>query len=246
MRIVVERLSYSYQRQRVFGDLNLHIEAGSSVALLGESGVGKSTLLRLLAGLETPQEGQILSGGRTPLELRGLGEVAILAQEPALFPHLTVMGNLELYCASHRRRFDQASAEAITQAVGLQDSRDRYPHELSVGMRARLAIARVMLLPPKLLLLDEPFAALDPHRRNSISELMHSTKESASTYIWSTHSVIEALQFADMIAVLKRCRPLRCYDPRAVRPIESEVALSEQARALYQNIVADTWSANDE
>jgi ABC-type Fe3+/spermidine/putrescine transport system ATPase subunit len=87
MRIVVERLSYSYQRQRVFGDLNLHIEAGSSVALLGESGVGKSTLLRLLAGLETPQEGQILLGGRTPLELRGLGEVAILAQEPALFPH---------------------------------------------------------------------------------------------------------------------------------------------------------------
>jgi NitT/TauT family transport system ATP-binding protein len=180
--------------------LSLDVAPGEFVAILGPSGCGKSTLLRLIAGLDQPQGGSIHMNAPT-----GRPDLAYVFQDAHLLPWRSVLANvalpLELAHASRRSRL--AAARAAIERVGLSDAADRYPGQLSGGMRMRASLARAMVTRPKLLLLDEPFAALDELTRQRLDEQLRQLWASAGmTVVFVTHSTAEAVFLADRAIVL--------------------------------------------
>jgi ABC-type nitrate/sulfonate/bicarbonate transport system ATPase subunit len=177
-------------------------EAGEFVCLLGRSGCGKSTLLMMMAGLETATSGQIAVAGR---EIDGPStDTAIVFQDHGLFPWMTVQKNVEFNMkargtpVSERRRI----ASEFIEMTGLTGFADRYPHELSGGMRQRVGIARALTTRPKALLMDEPFGALDAQTRGNLQdELLQIWEKQRTTVLFVTHSIDEALLLADRILV---------------------------------------------
>jgi len=184
-------------------DINLDVSQGQFVCLLGPSGCGKSTLLNAIAGFVTPSQGLITADGRVVTEPGP--QRAMVFQEYALFPWMTVEQNigfgLEIRGEAHPAR--SARVDHWLRTLGLQDFRKRFPKELSGGMRQRVAIARVLALDSPVLLMDEPFGALDAlTRRNLQDELVRIWAESAKTVIFVTHSIEEAIYLADRIVVM--------------------------------------------
>lgn len=177
-------------------------EAGSFVCLLGRSGCGKSTLLQLMAGLEKPSSGQIAVAGR---ELDGPSpEAAIVFQDHGLFPWMTVQKNVEFNMKARGVPVGQRRdrARKFIEMTGLTGFGDRYPHELSGGMRQRVGIARALTTDPKALLMDEPFGALDAQTRGRLQdELLQIWETQRTTVLFVTHSIDEALLLADRILV---------------------------------------------
>ena len=202
---------------------SLTVEPGEFVCLLGASGCGKSTLLSLVAGLDPVTSGTIDTGGH---------QVSLMFQEPALFPWLTVSGNVELPLRlrgvgrAERRR----QAEALLGAVRLQGHERRRPHQLSGGMRQRVALARALAQEADLLLMDEPFGALDAMTRDLLhDELERIWRERALTVLFVTHNVREAVRLGDRVILLSS-RPGRIIEefrvdqPRPRRIDSPEVA----------------------
>lgn len=180
----------------VLSDINLEIAEGDFIVLLGASGSGKSTLLRLIAGLESPTRGRVKNH---------TSDKAFVFQEAHLMPWRTLIENvelpLELLGFSKANRQDKAQ-QALSQ-VGLLNSSQLYPHELSGGMKMRASLARALVVEPKLLLMDEPFAALDEQTRFKLSEdLRRLWLEKKMTIIFVTHSVHEACFLSNQIVVL--------------------------------------------
>ena len=173
------------------------------VCILGSSGCGKTTLLRLIAGLDTAQAGSIILDGE---EIRGTSpKVGMVFQEYSLFPWRTVIDNiafgLEMQGMAKDDRY--RIAERYLNLVNLTQFRDSYPSELSGGMRQRVAVARALALDPAILLMDEPFGALDAQTRNMLQkELLDIQEETKKTIIFITHSVDEAVFLSDRIIVL--------------------------------------------
>ena len=185
------------------GPIDVHVPDGQFVALLGPSGCGKTTLLHLLAGLDQPTTGEVLINHLPPRELQSQHALGIAFQEHALLPWRTVQGNLRLpFEVAGLPATDQRISELIA-LVGLNGFEHARPAELSGGMRQRVAIARALALKPKLLLLDEPFGAIDAVTRRRMNfELERIWLESRPTTVMVTHSVEEALLLADRILVL--------------------------------------------
>jgi NitT/TauT family transport system ATP-binding protein len=180
--------------------LSLEVGSGEFVAVLGPSGCGKSTLLRLIAGLDRPQDGTV-----RVMANRGRFDVAYVFQDAHLLPWRTVLQNvalpLELAHIDHSTRLD--SARRAIERVGLADAQDRYPNQLSGGMRMRVSLARAMVARPKLLLLDEPFAALDEITRQRLDEQLRALwAADRMTVVFVTHSTAEAVFLADRAVVL--------------------------------------------
>ncbi|WP_426339413.1 ABC transporter ATP-binding protein [Pseudoduganella sp. S-14] len=184
-------------------DINLQIPQGQFVCLLGPSGCGKSTLLNAIAGFSLPSSGAITADGRL---ITGPGpERGMVFQEYALFPWMTVEKNIAfglevkgMAQAQIKQRVDQ-----LLQMLSLSDFRNRYPKDLSGGMRQRVAIARVLALDSPIMLMDEPFGALDAlTRRNLQDELLRIWSELKKTIIFVTHSIEEAIYLADRIVVM--------------------------------------------
>jgi NitT/TauT family transport system ATP-binding protein len=211
----------SYGGNPVLERVNISVERGTFCAIVGASGCGKSTFLRLLLGQERPARGQILVGG-APIPGEPGPERGIVFQRYSVFPHLTVMQNLMLPAAfehapltgilfGRARRKARAEAEAMLEKIGLAHARDRYPAHLSGGMQQRLSIGQTLLKRPQILLLDEPFGALDPGIRLDMQELMLSIwRETRMTIFMVTHDISEAFHLGTRLIVFDKVR----HDPQ--------------------------------
>jgi NitT/TauT family transport system ATP-binding protein len=208
---------------RRFGDtvalegLDLVVREREVVAVVGRSGCGKSTLLELLAGLQEPDEGRVAAAGATAPEAR-LAECAFMPQQDLLMPWRDALGNagLALECAGARRAEARSKAEPLFERFGLASFEHSYPAELSGGMRQRVAFLRTLLAGRPVLLLDEPFGALDSITRASMQEwLAEALATEPRTVVLVTHDVEEALYLADRVAVMSP-RPGRVVEEIAV------------------------------
>jgi NitT/TauT family transport system ATP-binding protein len=183
--------------------INLEIRAGEFFVIVGPSGCGKSTLLDLLGGLTKPTSGRILIDGR-PIKGPALDR-GLVFQQYALFPWRTAQKNVEFGLEAKRvpRRERAEIAREYLALVGLADFADRYPHELSGGMKQRVAIARSLAYKPEVLLMDEPFAALDAQTRERLqAELLRIWQASGATIIFITHGIDEAVYLGQRVAVM--------------------------------------------
>ncbi len=215
-------------------DVNLCVEAGEFVAIVGPSGCGKSTLLEIVAGLQSPTAGEVLVLGE-PVR-RPRTEVGIVFQEDSTFPWLTTLDNVKfgLRARGVPSREQEERARQVIQLVGLAGFERHYPRELSGGMRQRVAIARTLALRPQILLMDEPFGALDAQTRLVLgNELLRIWQEVGATILFVTHDLIEALRLADRVVLMTR-RPgriKRTVETAAPRPrSQALMASAEMAR----------------
>jgi NitT/TauT family transport system ATP-binding protein len=184
-------------------NINLDIKPGEFICLLGPSGCGKSTLLNAVAGFSLPTSGSILVDGK-PVQEPG-PDRGVVFQEYALFPWMTVEKNIAfgLEIKKQSKAEIKNKVDALLEMLNLQDFRDRYPKDLSGGMRQRVAIARVLALDSPIMLMDEPFGALDSlTRRNLQDELLRIWMEFKKTIIFVTHSIEESIYLADRIIVM--------------------------------------------
>ena len=214
MSLTITSVSHSYGALRVLDGISLVVRQGSFASILGESGCGKTTLLRIVAGLVRPDEGRVELGGR---DLTGLApqhrRVALVPQEGALFPHLSVAGNVGFGL----RRNGRARVAELLDLVGLADLADRMPHEISGGQAQRVAVARALAVSPELVLLDEPFSALDAQTRQGVrADVSRVLAETGTTAILVTHDREEALSMSDQLAIMDSGRIVQDGPPEAV------------------------------
>jgi NitT/TauT family transport system ATP-binding protein len=183
--------------------ISFDVAAGEFLVVVGPSGCGKSTLLDLLGGLATPTSGRILVDG-SPVTGPGLDR-GVVFQQYALLPWRTALGNIEfgLEAKGIPRRQRTARAQEFLHLVGLHGFADRYPHELSGGMKQRVAIARSLAFDPDILLMDEPFAALDAQTRDGLQdELLRIWEQTGKTIVFITHGIDEAVYLGQRVAVM--------------------------------------------
>jgi sulfate/thiosulfate transport system ATP-binding protein len=201
-------------------DVSIEVPDGSLTALLGPSGSGKSTLLRIVSGLEAPTSGSVLIGGEdvtdVPPQRRGIGFVF---QHYAAFKHMKVRDNVAFGLKIRRRPKDdvRARVDELLEVVGLTGWADRYPSQLSGGQRQRMALARALAVEPSVLLLDEPFGALDANVRQELREWLRRLHDEVHvTTVIVTHDQEEAMAIADRIVVLDHGRVQQAGAPRQV------------------------------
>ena len=209
MSIDINNINKSFESRgknlSVLEDINLNINDGELVCLLGPSGCGKTTLLRLIAGLDQPTSGEIIANGE--VVKKPSGDRAVIFQQYSLFPWLTVLQNVTfgLELSGGSREENIKAAERYLTSVGLIDFKDSYPHELSGGMKQRVAIIRSLLNHSPILLMDEPFSALDMQNRHRLQEqLIGVWKRFENTIVFVTHDVDEAVFLADKIILLDK------------------------------------------
>jgi putative spermidine/putrescine transport system ATP-binding protein len=202
----IRHLEKSFGPQRVVKDFNLDIDKGEFVSLLGPSGCGKTTVLRMVAGFETPSVGEILVEGKDIVALRpNQRKIGMVFQAYALFPNLTVAQNVAfgLKVAGLPRADRDIRVEEMLKLIGLPDLGGRYPFQLSGGQQQRVALARALAVRPRVLLLDEPLSALDAKIRVSLREEIRAIqKELGITTIFVTHDQEEALSMSDRVVVM--------------------------------------------
>lgn len=210
MYVELKNINKSFKDFKASNNVNFSIEEGKLIGLLGPSGSGKTTILRIIAGLETPDSGDIIIGGTRvndiPAGKRGIGFVF---QNYALFRHMTVFENIAfgLQVQKKDKKFIKTRVQELIELVGLKGFEKRYPHQLSGGQRQRVAFARALAPNPKLLLLDEPFAAIDAKVRKELrSWLKEMVEKLGITSIFVTHDQEEAVEVADEIIVTNRGR----------------------------------------
>lgn len=221
-------------------DIELTIEPGTFVSIIGPSGCGKSTLLRLVSGQEKPDAGRITVCGLSPKEAAEAKAFGFVPQSPALLPWLSVLGNVTLPHKVNRRgaarRGDHGrpDLEAMLREVGLGESLHKLPAELSGGMKQRTAIVRAFGLRPDVLLLDEPFGALDEFTREALQEqLLELWEQTRATVVFVTHSISEAVRLSDKVVVMAP-RPGRITDVIDIdlpRPRHQEIITSPEFHA---------------
>lgn len=187
-------------------NISFNVEDKEFVSVIGPSGCGKSTILRIIAGLLKPDEGEVRILGVTPLEARNQRLYSFVFQDPVMFPWRNVLSNIEIpleVLSRNERKQYAGRAQEMLELVGLQGFGTASPNQLSGGMRQRAAIARALLMRPEVLLMDEPFGALDEINRDKLNlELMRIWQETESSVVFITHSIEEAVFLSDRIIML--------------------------------------------
>jgi iron(III) transport system ATP-binding protein len=214
----------------VLRGVDLRVAAGSLTAILGPSGSGKTTLLRVIAGFEQADQGTVELGGVTidsPAEFVASErrQIGYVPQEGSLFPHLTVRKNIAFGLTRRQRGGERV--EELLAMIGMSGLGGRYPHQLSGGQQQRVALARALAVKPRLVLLDEPFSALDPALRAGVRADVRSLLRAAgTTAVLVTHDQDEALSIADEVAVIRDGRVGQCDKPQSVydTPADTELA----------------------
>ena len=209
--IKIENLSMKYPNKNggepvtALKNVNLDIKQGEFISLLGPSGCGKTTLLRIIADLLQPTEGKITVRGETPRDIRLKKKYGVVFQNPVLYDWRTIRRNIcmpmELMGMKKAERTKQVTK--MLDLVGLQDFGKRYPYELSGGMQQRVGIARALAIDPEILLMDEPFSALDEFTREKLHvDLLEIWRKTNKTVIFVTHNISEAVFLSDRVVVL--------------------------------------------
>jgi NitT/TauT family transport system ATP-binding protein len=237
----------SYGDNVVLERISMKVDEGEFITLVGTSGCGKSTFLKMLLGIETASKGSLTLDGEPIPSEPGLDR-GIVFQQYSVFPHLTVLQNLtiarafehsrvlaRLYGAAKRNAVDEA--KAMLEQVGLSAAQKKFPHELSGGMRQRLAIAQALIRKPRILLLDEPFGALDPGIRSDMHELVLSLwNEHKLTVFMVTHDIKEGFYLGTRLWVFDKTR----FDPQAPgaygATITYDLPVGHVDKRLYQEI----------
>jgi len=236
--ITLAAIGKHFDALEVLRDVTLSVAQGEIVALLGTSGCGKSTLLNIVSGLLAPDRGDLELYGEAAAAFRDWRRVAYMFQEDRLLPWRSVRDNvlLGLEAGTLGRAERRKKADQALQLVDLHNFSEAWPHQLSGGMRSRVALARSLVLEPGILLMDEPFSKLDPHTRSQMhDELLRLHRLTQMTVLFVTHDVEEAVVLADRVVVLEP-RPGRVREISAIdlpRPrVPTDVAVSEQIRQL--------------
>ena len=222
-----------YGRSTVLEGIDLDVATGEILAVVGRSGSGKTTLLRLISGAVQPMAGEVRLAGADPSESRRAKRIGLVSQDSALHPWRTVLQNVQLPLEVNtlERSGGPTPREWITR-VGLDRAVDHYPHELSGGMRQRVALARSLVADPSLLLMDEPLSSLDELTREDLRQELVGFWGTGRTVVYVTHDVTEAVFLADRVAVIGG-RPGRIVGTVAVDlPRPRDAALRRDARFL--------------
>ena len=206
----VSNLSISFDESQVLEGFNLSVESGDIFALLGDSGSGKSSALRFIAGLENAMNGSVVLDG-ADLSLNGvhsvkpeLREIGMVFQDYALFPHMTVFQNISFGIDHLSKKSKTEKVTSLLELISLKGIEKKYPHQLSGGEQQRVSLARALANSPKLLLLDEPFSSLDKsHRDELVKDVRSILKKQSVTSILVTHDESEAKVFADKIGKIE-------------------------------------------
>jgi len=209
----VEHLSIAHKNHQVLDDFNLRLESGEIFALLGDSGCGKSSALRFIAGLDSTTKGNVNLDGQS-LTRSGKHQIqpehrqiGMVFQDYSLFPHMTIEKNIAFGLSDKTRQQKRQKVKDLLSLINLERIEKKYPHQLSGGEQQRVALARALAPSPKLLLLDEPFSNLDKkHRDKLVKQVRNILKQSKVTSILVTHDQDEAYTLADKVGKIKHKR----------------------------------------
>ena len=244
-KIEIKNVSFDYINEKkrfpALQNINLEIHEGEFICLLGSSGCGQSTLLSLLNGIQRPTDGELLLDGK-PIKGPGIDR-AVVFQQYSLFPWLTVKGNVLFGIRQSGKKYSKKEREALAaqyvEQVGPTTAAERYPNQLSGGMKQRVAVARALALESDVLLLDEPFGAIDPKLRLELQELVSKLcVEHNKTVVFVTHDLDEAILLADRIVVMapgkiRNILPVRLPHPR----IREELIRTEEYEKLHRQLI---------
>lgn len=223
--IRLEHVTKSFGRYKALDDVSIVVEEGEFLTVIGRSGCGKTTMLRMINGLQKPDSGKVYAAGEDVGEadlIRLRRKIGYVIQNKGLFPHMTVEKNIiyvPVISGQKDKRQNRKLAEELIGLVGLErEMLDRYPEELSRGQQQRVGIARALASRPKLLLMDEPFGALDEITKRAMqNELLALQKKLGMTVVFITHDIREAMKLGDRVLVMEQGKIAQCDTPENVK-----------------------------
>lgn len=223
--IRLEHVTKSFGRYKALDDVSIVVEEGEFLTVIGRSGCGKTTMLRMINGLQKPDSGKVYAAGEDVGEadlIRLRRKIGYVIQNKGLFPHMTVEKNIiyvPVISGQKYKRQNRKLAEELIGLVGLErEMLDRYPEELSGGQQQRVGIARALASRPKLLLMDEPFGALDEITKRAMqNELLALQKKLGMTVVFITHDIREAMKLGDRVLVMEQGKIAQCDTPENVK-----------------------------